>query len=110
MDQPRPSLSVQLEEGEWHSFPSGDVLTTMALVVGGLCLARRPRRWYWLLVLPVLVGAGRLIAAKHFPSDVVGGLALGAVAGLLAAAWACQRTPRPEVTLPAVPVLPELEA
>jgi hypothetical protein len=111
MDQPRPSLADQLGKGQWHSFPSGDVLTTTALVVGGLCLAQRRRRWCWLLVLPLVVGAGRIVAAKHFPSDVVGGLALGAVAGLVAVALSCRRGRSVACEMPgaAVPGLPELD-
>lgn len=103
MDQPRPSLMAQLKEGPWHSFPSGDVLVTMAMVVGGLCVARRPGGWCWLLVLPIVVGVGRVIAAKHFPSDVMGGLLLGIPAGLLAVAWTCpcmRHQHRPRIALP----------
>ena len=52
MDAPRPTLPVQIDSSEWHSFPSGDVAATTSIVV-----------------------------ARHFPADIVAGAMLGAWVG-----------------------------
>jgi len=77
MDQPRPTMSVQMHSGEWHSFPSGDVLASCALALVLWHMLDRAPRHAWLLAWPVLVSVQRLAAARHFPSDVVSGLVLG---------------------------------
>lgn len=81
--QPRPPLSTQIESGEWHSFPSGDVTATSAVMIVLWGLLGQRRRWQWLLVVPVLVAVQRVLAARHFPSDVLAGLVLGAWAGVM---------------------------
>jgi undecaprenyl-diphosphatase len=63
------------------SFPSGH---SSAAVVAAMLLAQRSRRkplWY---ALAVLVASSRVYVRIHHASDVVGGLALGAVLGTVA--------------------------
>jgi membrane-associated phospholipid phosphatase len=81
MDAPRPILAEQVNSGEWHSFPSGDVSATTTIVVVLLGLLARPQRWRWLLLVPLLVAFQRVIAARHFPADVLAGGMLGAWVG-----------------------------
>jgi undecaprenyl-diphosphatase len=78
-------------EGEWgriyrstdpHSFPSGHaarstMLAVLALGMGPLWLGLS------LLVWAPLVGLARTIMGVHYPSDIIAGMALGALLGVL---------------------------
>lgn len=75
-----------------RSWPSGHAATAFALATSYLLSARAPgavppsgREWA-LMLASAGVGAMRVAAAKHFPSDVVS----GAVVGVLSA-WALHR-------------------
>jgi undecaprenyl-diphosphatase len=85
---PRPhKLRVPLTT----SFPSGH---SSAAVVAALLLAERSRRkplWY---AVALLVASSRVYVRIHHASDVLGGLALGAVLGTVARrAWPLDRGP-----------------
>ena len=62
------------------SFPSAHAAAAFALATA---LVITDRRWAW-IALPValLVACGRVIAGVHFPSDVLGGAALGCLSAL----------------------------
>jgi undecaprenyl-diphosphatase len=78
-------------QGEWgriyrstdpHSFPSGHaarstMLAVIALGMGPLWLGLS------LLLWVPLVGLARIILGVHYPSDIVAGMALGIVMGVL---------------------------
>ncbi|QIK68072.1 phosphatase PAP2 family protein [Nocardioides sp. HDW12B] len=89
------------------SFPSGHssaiaCAAGVTLVLATLFVRRRSqRRMVAVLVtsVAVLVGVDRLLLGVHWPSDVVGGFALGALWVLLAAAYA-DPTPRPASVAP----------
>ncbi|NSW57860.1 MAG: phosphatase PAP2 family protein [Armatimonadetes bacterium] len=95
MDEPRPTLAVQLDASEWHSFPSGDVLVTAALVLVLWGMLGRPSSLSWLFVFPAIAMVQRLAAAKHFPGDVAGGLLIGLLVGQIILAWVHARGWRP---------------
>lgn len=85
---PRPhKLRVPLTT----SFPSGH---SSAAMVAAMLLAQRSRRkplWYG---LALLVASSRVYVRIHHASDVVGGLALGAVLGMIARkAWPLDKGP-----------------
>jgi undecaprenyl-diphosphatase len=93
--RPRPNLQHTLARSTGYSFPSHHAL--MSTLVGGLLVLavlpelRTPQRWVP-GALTAAVGAvavftaySRVALAKHFPSDVVAGCALG-LALVLAAA------------------------
>lgn len=66
------------------SFPSGHVTSTMACMTG-VCLSVK-KKWYVLLpaaLYVILMGAARNYLMVHYPSDVLGGLIVGGVAGVL---------------------------
>ena len=92
VDEPRPVLALQIKSGEWHSFPSGDVLASTALAVVLRGLLGRPRGWRWLLALPVLVAVQRFAGARHYLSDIVAGAMLGVWVGCMVLWWAALRT------------------
>jgi undecaprenyl-diphosphatase len=61
-------------------FPSGHAAVSAALAAIAVpFLARRWRRWIWLL--PITVGAARIFVGAHFPLDVVAGFVLGWTVG-----------------------------
>ncbi len=76
-------------EGQWgqiyrstdpHSFPSGHAARSMMLAVMALGLGPA---WFGLLLLAwaPLVSLARVMLGVHYPSDVIAGMALGAVLG-----------------------------
>ncbi len=71
-----------------YSFPSGHS-STAATAYGSLAVFR-PRRWRKVLavLLPLLVGFSRVCLGVHYPTDVLAGWALGALAVFaMGAAW-----------------------
>lgn len=81
----RPALAEQVHSTEWHSFPSGDVLVTTALITVIWMATGCRAATAWLLVIPLLVGMQRFIAGRHHLSDISAGLVLGAWVGALTA-------------------------
>jgi len=96
MDAPRPSVASQMHDGAWHSFPSGDTLVDTAMVIALWGMVGYRGRWSWLLLVPLSVGAQRIIAAAHYPSDVVAGWTIGALIGGLIVDRAVRITSREE--------------
>ena len=84
--RPRPSYSL-VAKPHFHSygFPSGHALAAVAFYGMLLVLWHRRggrRGWQWgvtggLLLLIVLIGVSRIYLGAHWPSDVLGGYALG---------------------------------
>ena len=63
-------------------FPSGHTNAAFASMVPVFILGKK--RWSWLaLVFAVLMGISRIYLVVHFPSDVVGGMITGTVAGMI---------------------------
>lgn len=90
VDRPRPADVPALTHVTTASFPSGHALGSAALWATLAWLLSRSRlaglAGWFALVVPLLVGASRVLLGVHFPSDVVAGLLLGwLVAGLVAA-------------------------
>ncbi len=68
----------QLHDGEYlaESFPSGHSQASASLISG--IAYRKGLKKYWpLLLIPVLVGVSRLYFGMHWPTDVLAGLAVG---------------------------------
>ncbi|WP_261992294.1 bifunctional phosphatase PAP2/diacylglycerol kinase family protein [Streptomyces sp. MS191] len=86
VQRPRPTVPHLDAAPPTSSFPSGHVGASVALF-GGLALLaltrlRGPRRYVTvaaLLLVPPLVALSRLYRGMHHPTDVVGGLANGAL-------------------------------
>lgn len=103
-DRPRPTIvagGIGSPGGVFRSFPSGHVVQAVFAYgyLGFLWMRVAPRRaeravvlLLFLLVL-LAVAAGRLRLGAHWPSDLVGGLAIGA-AWLAAALAALRRAER----------------
>lgn len=89
--RPRPDLyasqqlNIPMPEllGTTHSFPSGH--TTLAASIAAIVwVSLRDWRTVAACVFVVLVGAARVYQGMHWPSDILGSLVLGAVAGYIA--------------------------
>ena len=80
--RPRPDLETHLVVVKTSSFPSGHAnssmifFLTLALVVSAGTKWQRPAVAA-AIVLSLLIGASRVMLGVHWPSDVVGGWALG---------------------------------
>jgi membrane-associated phospholipid phosphatase len=90
--RPRPTLWPWLLPTAGYAFPSGHAVAGAALypLLGWLALRGRGlgRAGYALgLAVGVFIGVGRLYVGVHWPSDVLGGWALGAALSLGAVRW-----------------------
>ena len=65
-----------------YSFPSGHTAASFASVMA-LYQAGEKKIWIPALVLAVLIAFSRLYLYVHYPTDVLGGIAVGAAAGAL---------------------------
>jgi membrane-associated phospholipid phosphatase len=79
---PRPfdlDPTVKLHEAEGYGLPSGH--SQEAVVVWGTIAAGFRRTWLWIgaILLMVLIGFSRIYLGVHFPTDVLGGWAVGAI-------------------------------
>ena len=87
VDRIRPSFEVPVATASGASFPSGHAMNSMicyslvasALVFSGLVPGERWARVTagLVLALPVAIGVSRVLLGVHFPTDVLGGWALG---------------------------------
>jgi undecaprenyl-diphosphatase len=60
-----------------YSFPSGHATFFMALAVSIFFFHKKAG--YWFMSFAFLIGIARIIAGVHFPIDILGGFALGAL-------------------------------
>jgi membrane-associated phospholipid phosphatase len=79
---PRPfdlDPGVKLHEAGGYGLPSGH--SQSAVVVWGIIASHARKRWVWAVaaLLMVLIGFSRIYLGVHFPTDVLGGWALGAI-------------------------------
>lgn len=78
------------------SFPSGHTsLNFAAFTALAAVLIKDKKKWAWLLmIIPIIVGITRIIRCVHYPSDVVGGMIIGILAGLIGYVVATKKFPR----------------
>lgn len=92
IERPRPFQSESMEnvrkltDAHGNSFPSNHAANcTAAALILGLCF---PRRRYFFYIFAALVGYSRIYLGVHYPSDVLGGVVVGLMAGYCAAPFA----------------------
>lgn len=93
--RPRPSLWPRRGEYMWASYPSGHMIAMLSVLLFAAWLLYRERRqiWAYCAWLPAFAATlySRLYLGVHWPTDVVGGLAIGFVWFL--ALWLTFRRP-----------------
>lgn len=72
---------LALTESE-RSFPSGHTTSAMAAMTGIFLAAENKKRFWPVLIFPLLMGFTRLYFVVHYPTDVLGGLVAGALGAL----------------------------
>jgi len=65
------------------SFPSGHTTAAFAAVVGPFMLSKKKHIAWTMFIFSVLVGISRIYLVVHYPSDVLGGMLVGILGGVL---------------------------
>lgn len=93
--RPRPDVIEKLGSAGWYSYPSGHamlapVLWSLPLLLLAGTVTARWRPWFVAaaLAIPPLLASSRVYLGVHYPSDVLGALALGTAWALLWWDWA----------------------
>lgn len=78
-----PKADIYDISAQGYSFPSGHS-TNAATVFGALAVNLR-KRWMTIVavVIPLLVGFSRIVVGAHYPTDVLGGWALGLISVII---------------------------
>ena len=84
----RPTLEPHLVVVQTSSFPSGHAASSMIFYLSLALALASGSRWRWLaaacaVIASLLIGLSRVMLGVHWPSDVVGGWAFGALWVLL---------------------------
>jgi undecaprenyl-diphosphatase len=83
--RPRPFIalpSVQhLFEKSSYAFPSGHA--TFVFALAAFIFFYNKKLAYFLFASGLIIGIARVVAGAHYPSDILGGIALGIGAGLI---------------------------
>lgn len=93
--RPRPTIWPRRGEYAWSSYPSGHVIAMLSVLLLAAWLLRRDGGYRWpLIVWPPLFFLtlySRVYLAVHWPTDIIGGVAVGMVWAL--ALWLVFRQP-----------------
>ena len=76
------SVPLLIPRPDDFSFPSGHTAASFAAVAALLAAGER-KLWRPALALAVLIGFSRLYLYVHYPTDILGGMAVGGVSGYI---------------------------
>lgn len=65
-----------------RSFPSGHTTSAMAMVTGLFCVTNKKVSWL-AFFFAIFMGMSRIYLCVHYPTDVIGGLIIGAISGVI---------------------------
>lgn len=81
LESPRPFVALGVEalinHSNANSFPSGHMASLIPIAL--TLLVVRKRSGFWALIATILVGVSRVAVGVHWPSDIVGGIVVGAL-------------------------------
>ena len=81
---PRPFEALSLSplvQGDGYSFPSGHAVTFFSLAMVLYYFDKRIGSWFFLFAF--INGVSRIIAGVHFPLDIIGGIVVGVLSGVM---------------------------
>lgn len=91
--RPRPYATSELWRSRWldvngkleseYSFPSGHTTSAMAAMTPIFLFCKKNISWL-AFIFVIIMGASRNYIFVHFPSDILGGIIVGGLAGVLA--------------------------
>ncbi|HEY3875325.1 MAG TPA: phosphatase PAP2 family protein [Candidatus Kapabacteria bacterium] len=67
-----------------ESFPSNHALNNVAIAMFFYTIWPKKKNAWWLFVVALLISLGRMYQGLHYPSDVLGGAAIGCAIGYVA--------------------------
>lgn len=76
------TVQLLIPRPDGYSFPSGHTSSSFAAVTA-LFLAGEKKIWIPAFVLAILIGFSRMYLYVHFPTDVLAGIAVGILSGII---------------------------
>lgn len=76
-----PSVQLLINAPKDYSFPSGHTAASFAAVFA--LMFQKNKGWIPCMVLAVIIALTRLYLYVHFPTDVLGGVVIGVIAGYI---------------------------
>ena len=80
------SISLLIAKPKDFSFPSGHTAISFTSA-SALFFAKEKRLWKPVFVLAILISFSRLYLYVHYPTDILGGIVIGIIAGYAGCQW-----------------------